>query len=79
LPLARTLNFKITLVRKFVAPVIRQTFHDKRNNLIEALKRSDEDILIGGDGQYDSPGCCAKYATNLTKKLKTSDKKHRYF
>jgi hypothetical protein len=75
LRLACTLNFKITLVRKFVAPVIKQTFHDKRNNLIEALKRSDEDILIGGD----SPGCCAKYATNLTKKLKTSDKKHRYF
>ncbi|XP_063909811.1 uncharacterized protein LOC135127297 [Zophobas morio] len=62
-----------SVVRRFVGPVIRQVFSEQRSAIFASIK-SEENVetRISGDGQYDSPGFCAKYATYSIMDLNTT-------
>lgn len=49
------------IVKHFVAPAIAKTWEDHKQNLWSTIKSSNRNIWIAGDGQFDSPGFCAKY------------------
>ena len=48
-------------VKKFLYPQICRRFSSMRKSLIEQIK--GKVLILAGDGQFDSPGHCAKYCT----------------
>lgn len=51
-----------SIIRTYVSPVLKFVWQSERDSNINSLRKSDR-IWLAGDGQYDSPGHCAKYCT----------------
>ena len=47
--------------KRWIYPSITRNFFKLQHNLIEQLKNGDKPLVLSGDGQYDSPGHCAKH------------------
>lgn len=45
----------------YTGPVICNIWENQKKSTIDSIKNSENDIWLAGDGQYDSPGFCAKY------------------
>ncbi|XP_050064701.1 uncharacterized protein LOC114122846 [Aphis gossypii] len=59
------------IIRNYTEPVINAIWSEhKKSNFLE-LKSSDK-IWLAGDGQFDSPGFCAKYCTYTLMDLNSS-------
>ena len=51
------------IVKRFIAPAIKHTFTEHRNANIKRIRDCKSGARLSGDGQFDSPGFCAKYVT----------------
>ncbi|KAK3698274.1 hypothetical protein QZH41_009501 [Actinostola sp. cb2023] len=51
------------LRKKYVFPVVKNTWEQEQSTVFEDLKSRDVGIALAGDGRCDSPGHCAKYCT----------------
>lgn len=60
-----------TLIKRFVSPAIKHTWTKHKQETINELKKNKCAIKIAGDGQYDSPGFCAKYVTYTVMEVDT--------
>lgn len=49
------------IIKRYTGPVICNIWEDRKKSTIDSIKNSENDIWLAGDGQYDSPGFCAKY------------------
>lgn len=49
-------------LKLYIGPVICNVWEKEKKNVKE-LKNGSNKIWLGGDGQFDSPGFCAKYCT----------------
>ncbi|XP_008188913.1 uncharacterized protein LOC103311124, partial [Acyrthosiphon pisum] len=49
------------IIKRYTGPVICNIWEDQKKSTINSIKNSENDIWLAGDGQYDSPGFCAKY------------------
>lgn len=49
------------IIKRYTGPVICNIWEDQKKTTIDCIKNSENDIWLAGDGQYDSPGFCAKY------------------
>lgn len=58
------------IIQYYTGRVICEVWDDHRKKNLELLKNSD--IWLSGDGQFDSPGFCAKYCTYSIMDLHTS-------
>lgn len=52
------------IMNKYSFPLIKKIWEKKRTEQINYVKESGQ-LWIAGDGQYDSPGFCAKYCTYI--------------
>lgn len=59
------------IVRRFIAPCIKHTWMEHRMNNIREVTVREGGAWLSGDGQYDSPGYCAKYCTYTIMDVKT--------
>jgi hypothetical protein len=58
--ISHTTYYKI--INEYVAPVIHDTWNNERDEYIGTLQENKNyDLRLCGDGQFDSPGHCAKY------------------
>jgi hypothetical protein len=58
--ISHTTYYKI--INEYVAPVIHDTWNNERDEYIGTLQENQNyDFRLCGDGQFDSPGHCAKY------------------
>lgn len=48
-----------SIIKKFVAPVVKNKWMHHRQENINELNQNQLEIKLGGDAQYDSPGHCA--------------------
>lgn len=48
-------------VKKWTYPAISKQFLLQQTRIVEGLKKLPSECVISGDGQFDSPGHCAKY------------------
>ncbi|CAI6351328.1 unnamed protein product [Macrosiphum euphorbiae] len=66
---SRTVYDKI--INNYTAPVVKLIWDQHRQNNINELKMGTS-IWLAGDGQFDSPGFCAKYCTNSVMDVRSS-------
>jgi hypothetical protein len=58
--ISHTTYYKI--INEYVAPEIHDTWNNERDEYIGTLQENKNyDLRLCGDGQFDSPGHCAKY------------------
>lgn len=66
---SRTVYDKI--INNYTAPVVKLIWDQHRQNNINELKMGTS-IWLAGDGQFDSPGFCAKYCTYSVMDVRSS-------
>lgn len=60
-----------SLVNKWFYPVVAREYSQLRTNILADLRSTNEELIVCGDAQFDSPGFSAKFCTYIT--MKCSD------
>lgn len=58
-------------INRYFTPVVNFAWYKKQNEILENIRNSSDVTWLAGDGQFDSPGFCAKFVTYSIMDLNT--------
>jgi len=60
-------------ISRYFTPVVNFAWYKKQNEMLGKIRNSSDATWLAGDGQFDSPGFCAKFVTYSIMDLNTGN------